>query len=230
MKTFLSTLVTLLLCLAAIGQHAEIDLNTGIGIYSLKNLKNFQKNAKDDLNPLNVHMVADFPAYPNYTLSQLWYFSKSFQAGINLGFFTTGARNSAKDYSGEYTLDMILDGYRAGLQIGFLSYSLNSFSFTTNFLMGANFTIFKLKEDIEIVGMNHIHSANKFYSTTFFCLPGVSVGYPLNNHYSINLSIGYQLETNGKLKNENRYMSYHNQDVLVNWSGFRTSCGLAIRF
>ena len=96
-------------------QKFDIGFNLGYGFYQLDDLKKYQSEKKDEYSNINVTSVEQFPGSLNYNLFVNYFANKRNVIGLTGTYYTTGGRNHIKDYSGEYKLDMILNGYKIGM-------------------------------------------------------------------------------------------------------------------
>ncbi len=96
-------------------QKIDIGFNVGYGFYQLDDLKQYQLEKRDEFSNINVKAVEQFPANYYYSLFANIFANKRNIVGFSGAYHTTGGRNHIKDPTGEYKLDMILSGYRIGL-------------------------------------------------------------------------------------------------------------------
>lgn len=99
----------------AMAQYWSMGLRTGIGMYSMKDLDEFQELRRQE-SGLPLKTTESYPVSPNYRI-ELVYNSQRFisKAGFFYTFNSTGARSTVSDYSGRYDLDAIINGNQLGL-------------------------------------------------------------------------------------------------------------------
>ena len=73
-----------------------------------------QTNMLSMIPELPIKSIAHFPNYLNHSASIGFYLNRNNVLEINGTYLTTGGRNHLCDYSSEYKLDMILNGYQVG--------------------------------------------------------------------------------------------------------------------
>jgi len=103
-------IILFLLPLHAYLQEWKLEYSLGYGIYKLDDIVDLQLSM--DFN-YGLRETECFPGYFTHTV--LFGYSKGFHYfGSNFSYLTTGGRLHRGDYSGSYTIDMILNGYRLG--------------------------------------------------------------------------------------------------------------------
>jgi hypothetical protein len=94
----------------AYSQGWSIEYSIGYGSYQLDNIKSLQQSM---LNNYELKETDCFPNYITHSVS-LGYGTERHHFGSNFSYLTTGGRVQRADYSGSYTIDMIINGYRLG--------------------------------------------------------------------------------------------------------------------
>jgi hypothetical protein len=196
-------------------QTIRITYETGYGFYSLNNLKTVQINISKQLNELPVKAVVQFPDYINHSASIGLYLDKNNIFGINASYLTTGGRNHLSDYSGEYKLDMILNGYQLGIESEHIFNLGNKFDMNLNFKMGLIKSYLDISEYLIINGLDSNTSTENYTQTNFFLEPNLNVSYKIINSIAFKVGLGYNLNT-----------STFNRE-LIDWSGFRPRIGIS---
>ena len=186
MKRSLVGISIFLVCLELPGQNFRLNMNCGYGLYQLNDLKDFQFDLKEYYSQLPIEMTEQFPGYSNYSVSGEIYLNPDNIIGINGTFYTTGARNHVKDYSGEYKLDMPLNGYRIGLQYQNILYKFNKINLYAQFKGGITLSTFKLKESFIIYNVYSTSSNATFKSIPFFVEPSLGFFYHIINRTRAN--------------------------------------------
>lgn len=231
MRKISSVLLLVLFPLLTYSQKYSVDFHAGYGTYLLSGLKEFQSNMTQVYLPLPVKETVRFPGYLNYSASaDFWYNSKN-SIGLNGVFFTTGGRNHLKDYSGEYKLDMIMNGYRLGIQDRNILLSSGTVKIYLQLRAGILMSVFKMDEFIKINNVDSVSEGYVFTSKTFFGEPSLGFRYKVIEGLSADFCFGYQFDTEGKLHlKENKEMMLNNPaggPVYTNWSGVRIQLGVS---
>jgi len=215
------------------GQYFKAAIYTGYGAYQLNDVKDLQLNFLKATSPLKTEAVDKFPDYYNYTASLEYCFNTTNYTGLNTSFYTTGARNHLKDYSGEYKLDMILDGFSIGLQYRHVLSESDKINLYFLLKSGIIFSTLKINESLIVNGVSSNSNYYTFGSKTFFGEPDLGAFYPLGDRFAIDLSFGYQFNLKSKLYLDNKDNAMYNpsgSEVKLDWSGLRITLGLSFNF
>ncbi len=215
-------------------QGVNISLETGIGTYSMADLKSFM-TASTSENPLEPVMVSYFPPY--------FYFSPSLSFGIknhNIGtrytLMSTGARSSIKDYSGEYRFDGTVVGNALSFFDEVYVYRTPMFGLLVKLDVGGVYSKLKLHEFFQFNDIEQLDQSAEFYSVSLYTLPGVKFTYNFYDNLSLYASAGYHIDIlKSPLFLEDSkinifLMDGKNQEVKVNWDGVRIGLGISYTF
>ena len=211
-------------------QDLSFDLQAGYGTYSLKSLKEYQLVMKDLVYLADVKATERFPGYIYYSGSVRLRLNGRNTLGIDGAYLTTGARNNVADYSGEYSFDMILNGYRFGLQYQFVAFKKGKFEIYSQLKAGVILSALRLESLLDLYIMDPFTSHKFFRCINLYCEPSAGTRYKIMNGLSAGLALGYQLDSNGKLHekvDKKKFLLKGYDDyTYVNWSGLRVSLGL----
>ncbi|MBV5281075.1 MAG: hypothetical protein JZU53_01440 [Paludibacter sp.] len=206
-------ILLILLCTLAVSVYSQtvrLTYETGYGIYSLEKLKNFQESLSHQINGLPVKMITQFPGYTNHSASIGFYLDKNDVLGINASYLTTGGRNHLSDYSGEYKLDMILNGFQVGIESEHIFNLGRKIDLNANFKLGIIKSNLNVTEYMTIYNLDSKTSTDEYKQSNFFLEPNLSVSYNIIKGIAVKACIGYSLNT-----------SIFNSE-LIDWSGLRT--------
>lgn len=205
-------------------QIIKIGARSGYGFYEQSGVKSLQLKLIDEINIENVEAVESFPSSINYSFYNNFYLNENKLIGFDISFFSTGGRNHLKDYSGEYKLDMILNGTRIGISFLHREIVQNNFCIYGRFNTGILFSKLKLNENLTIYDEQLLSDKYKFYSTSLAFEPSVVFAYEIVKNISIDLKLAYDINLGSELHLKD------NKDAKIghktNWSGFRVSLGL----
>jgi hypothetical protein len=208
----------LVICLATLfssGQTVRISYEPGYGVYSLSNLKTEQISFSKQINGLPVKAVVQFPDYINHSASIGFYMDKDNILGFNVSYLTTGGRNHISDYTGEYKLDMILNGYQVGIESEHIIDLKNKFDMNFNFKMGLIKSNLDISEYLIIYGLDSNTITDHYSETNFFLEPNLNVSYHITKGIAVKVGVGYNLNTS----------SFNG--ALIDWSGPRARIGIS---
>jgi hypothetical protein len=210
------------------GQSPELGFQTGIGTYSMNDLKNFNVNNQGTL-PFETEQVSDFPPYLYFRPSLLVRFSK-FSVGLMNTFQSTGSRLSAKDYSGEYRLDMKVKANAPGVFAEIDLFHVNKLKFRFSSIIGILFSNLEINEYFALGSTEYLNDTYKFKSNNYFYEPGIDINYPIGR-FSIGTFFGYMIQ----FGDQAFYMDDNKDNVLIDntlnkavgpgWNGLRAGIG-----
>lgn len=227
---------TMILCFILIscslqGQHFKFRVNTGYGFYQLKELKMFQKSILN-YAPVLPKAVEKFPGYLNYNFA-FEYSPDGYKSfGTDLTLYNTGARNHIKDYSGEYKLDMLLNGYRIGISYNRLFDFMGKTRVYAQLKLGALFSRLQLKEYFTVYNAGENSTSYTFVSTMITAEPTVGITRPLGSRFDLNCGVGYEINPASRLHlqgHKDNYLVMNGERVYINWSGIRVMAGVGFK-
>jgi hypothetical protein len=210
--------ILLLYCpVHAYTQGWSFDYSIGYGTYQLDDIKNIQHSM------LNSYGLKDTDCFPDYITHSvaLGFITGRHQFGSNFSYLTTGGRLHRADYSGSYTVDMIMNGYRLG---AFYRYYINTgFSPLNIYLQlspGAMFSNLKMKEQVNVYSES-AHETNKLKGVGMYLEPTIGATYRITNQLHFSMGGGYEADFWGTLK-----LSGQETQIKAHWNGFRLYGGL----
>lgn len=95
----------------------NLSLNAGIASTNMSDYKLFIKQGKFNL-PVDTKTFGNFAPSPYLSYSFSLSFNNGFFLGLGNGLYSNWARLHYRDYSGEYKLDMEVDGFSIHLRVG----------------------------------------------------------------------------------------------------------------
>ena len=203
---YISLLVSMM-PLSVNSQQVEAGLQTGIGTFSMTELKRLNEIVMQDI-PFDTRIVTDFPVYFYYR-PFIMLKVNNISIGPMYTYQSTGSRVSAKDYSGEYRFDIIINSSSPGIlaETGLFNPGKIQCSFYSAF--GILFSNLKLKEHLKVQEENLLDYFFRYKTLNMFFEPGLKFTYPLN-FLNIGLNAGYLIQVGNK--------SFHapgNKDALL---------------
>lgn len=231
---FIIAALTVLLSGSGIyAQTVSFSAGAGTGTYNMTQLKDLNEVLQGEA-PFETRIVSDFPPFINY--------SASFKARVNLfrygleySYLTTGSRVSAKDYSGEYLLDMTLNGHLAGMSAGFVIPSSGKLEFSCSGVMGVIFTRLRINENLVVLENQVLDTRLRARSKAPYAGPVVGISYPAGI-FDFGLNAGYMFQ----ITRGNFTLTDGNEGILLNpstgksvgpgWDGFRVGLTAGVRF
>ncbi len=198
-------------------QNLSFEYSVGYGTYQLEDIRNLQNSM---VNYLGLKITDCFPNYVTHTAA-LGLVSDQNYLGTNFSYLTTGGRLHRADYSGSYTADIIMNGYRLG---AFYRYSFNTGFSPLNFYLqispGFLFSKLRMTEQLTVYSES-IEEINELSGLGLYLEPSIGVTYRFTNWLHLSLGAGYEADLFGTL-----YLSNQETNIKANWNGFRFYGGL----
>jgi len=216
MKKFLVFLL-LYLPLQAYTQGLSLDYAIGYGSYQLDDIKELQHSL------INIYGLQETDCFPNYITHSvsLGYNTKQHYFGANFSYLTTGGRLHRADYSGSYSVDMVMNGYRLG---AFYRYHFNTgftpLSVYFQFSPGVLFSRLQIDEKMSIYTDSAQETTN-FKGVGMYLEPTLGARYQLSKGVQVYFGGGYEFDFFGTLK-----VSGNETTLKAHWNGFRFYGGL----
>jgi hypothetical protein len=212
-------------------QEISAGLQSGIGTYSMRDLKNINEIITMEL-PFDTKTVANFPPFLYYSAV-----IKKQISNVNLGivysFQSTGSRISGKDYSGEYRFDMLINSSAPGIYNEFILASQGKSQISFSSIFGVIFSRLKINEFLTVLDENVTDNTYRYKAVNYYLEPGFSFAYPVK-FMKIGINTGYLIQ----FRNNSFYSVENKNDILLNpqsgdlvrpgWTGIRA--GLTVIF
>ncbi len=210
----------------SVGQKAqsqvELEINGGYGFYNLNDLKSMQTDALSAIGLPNIKSTETFPNHFFYSFAANCATGHKSSAGLRFSYHTTGGRNHLADYSGEYKLDMILNGYKIGAEYRHLFLSKGKLEAGLQCNGGIIISRLQVNEKFKIADQNITSAGSEMKNTGFFVEPAIRVSYGLFRNLELSFNGGYEFDFTDKLR-----LDDEKTNVSADWSGIRASLGIA---
>jgi len=217
------TVVFLLLLITSIAnsQVINLEMNAGYGFYNLDDIKTLQTTMLSAVSLPGVKAVETFPNNLYYSFSVNHLINRKHRIGIEFSYFTTGGRNHLSDYSGEYKVDMLLNGYQIGPKFQDYILIIDEFKIGLQLAGGIIFSNLEMDEILTINEEEMSSDQMKLNSTGWFVEPSLRISYNIFDKLNINISGGYNFNEKGELE-----MNGEKTILSANWSGIRLLAGI----
>jgi hypothetical protein len=219
--------------LACFGQF-EFQVQTGYATYRMLEMKDHMKELQADL-PVDIHITDNFPGYWYYELNFSYSFENDLLTGLSFGYGSTGGRMHYRDYSGEVSADLLVDGITIAPQLGWRIPNTNRNNiYVLKARVGCTFgdyhLLFKSK-----IGDPPSEDNLRFRSMNILFEPGFNYTRMVSRVFGVNAYIGMNLNlAKGKLfldsSDESYLLNNDEQPVTLDWTGLRASLGVTIMF
>ncbi len=220
MKYIISSIV-LLFAFNANAQIINLEAKAGYGFYKLDDIKDLQSSFLESVSLPGVEAVEKFPNYFYLSFGLNHVVNKTDRIGLEFSYLATGGRNHLADYSGEYKMDMVLNGYQAGPKYEDYFLQYNNFKLGIQLGGGVIFSTLIIKEFIEINDEILLEDKTKLKSTGWYIEPLLIVSYNILDQLNINIRGGYNFNEKGELKYDGEKTA-----LKANWSGMRFLVGI----
>jgi hypothetical protein len=218
-------------CNSILSQELKIGMKTGIGTYSMSDLKKLNSEVQK-LYPFDTKIVSNFPPYFYYE-PELLLNSNKVSFGLVYSFQSTGSRVSAKDYSGEYRYDMKINSNSPGIYMDVEMWSKHEFSLSLYLTSKATFSKLRTSEYFMLLESLLINEISKYRAMNYNFEPGIILTRSVS-HFTFGINAGYSIDFWEK--------SFHNtankeiilinpesqKKVKPNWSGFRLGLSASV--
>jgi len=222
-KCFLIILFAGLAVVSVSAQKFEIQPRTGVGFYSMSDLKDFQKLSVPKLG-VDIQCVETFPPYFFYEADMVLHTSHSWGFGLTAGFYSTGARNHYADYSGSYKADFLTSAANLGGMFLYRRNILNHTFIDVKLASGIKYSQLSINE-VGIIRTDTEEKDYKFQSYSGWIEPEIKIGQIIFNSFTVGGFVGYEYNWKSKLhyKEDNDLYLMRNPDnyVKIDWSGLR---------
>jgi len=227
-KNILILLLLLTFTLSASSQGWTGDVRTGFGFYNLHDVKELQLSLLKETNLTNIKPVEEFPGNIYYSVSANYSLNSRDRIGLDFNYYTTGGRNHVKDYSGEYQLDMLLNGARVGAKYLRFNRMYPKIYLGVQLSGGCIFSNLDLNEHLSVYDETIADEEYEFTGLGIYVEPSMILSYHLLESTHINLMGGYEQDIKGELHVKG------NKDQktgrTTDWSGLRISLGINYTF
>jgi len=215
-KRLIYLLIASLVPLCCTGQSYKFSFETGIGFYKMNALRTMQKRMLFQYNSLPVRAIDQFPGYLTQSLALVSLLDSKSHFGINATHFTTGGRNSVRDYSGEYRLDMLVNAIQLGIELDHCFSLSDRFDFIMKLRGGKVYSNLKVTESLNIYNVVNDDNSDKYKQSNFFFEPKIGFSYHITKILSTDIGLGYD-------------RCFLNEDNnLIDWTGLRTHIGVSL--
>lgn len=222
MKAKIPFLICILCMTFALKAQVSLTYRVSYGSYAMKSVHEYQDYLLRT-SGFPARIVTQFPGYINQKL-MIGFPSLNENFKIYAGYETTGGRISLADYSGKVNMDIVMNGYQAGIHfdLPFAHYDKVYLAWMLDF--GTTTTVMDLKQYLK-VGEQDFKESYTFISQGLDVLLGLSVAYK-QPRYTITGFVGAQkdfskpfhLKDNKNVRIGTSAENYTKPD----WSGVRT--------
>jgi hypothetical protein len=215
-------------------QQVQVSFSTGWATFNMQSMRAHQAELQSQF-PVNVKIVESFPSFLHYEVAVTAAINMRFKVGLAGGYSSTGGRMHYSDYSGEITCEQLA---RSGMLAVRGDMRLNkSENFPIYVTLKAGVATGRYDLDVQSrVNDEEETDHQRFQSMNIFIEPGIILNKRIYRFIYATVNAGYNLNVSkGKLywtenKNFHLFLDENGDDVQLDWSGVRASCGLTFSF
>lgn len=219
-------LLIVLLLFSPMYTHSQgwsFEYSAGYGTYQLNDIRLMQRSM---LNTLHYNYgLKETESFPNYFTHSvaLGFDTGNHHVGRAFSYFTTGGRLHRADYSGSYTVDIIMNAYRFGLFYRrYVETDYPSLKIFIQFGSGTVLSELKMKEQL-IVYSESDQVTHRLSGIGVYLEPMIGAKYRFSNLLHFSLVGGYEFDFLGSLIDKGR-----KTQLKAHWNGFRVNAGLSV--
>jgi len=175
-------------------QEWAFQYEFGYGSFQLKDIKVIQDKI---VSTMSVYGAQSTEYFPNHYIQSaaIGCILGQHHFGINGAFLTTGGRVHVSDYSGKYTVDMVLSGHRLGAFYRYyIPNKIQWFNIYIQATPGILFSRLKINEELIIGGQKMIEENLKFKSIGAYIEPSIGVRFKPLRWLHLSLGGGYEID------------------------------------
>lgn len=192
--------------------------------FALNSLKHFQEDLYNEIinDGIEVKKIDNFPNTISYQIQFLTEAPKC-TVGLALEFASTGSRLDYRDYTGNYTIDQILNHFSLGIILEKVPFPEKNSKLIQYINLATLFDSYTIKEELKIFGEVINSNENSFSALGY----GFETGFRyilLQKPLIMMLNIGYQATFHQSFRFSNDYnVELHSSRGAVkpDWNGFR---------
>lgn len=219
MRGIISFVFVLFITVTLSSQTFRLSIEPGYGFYDMGKLHQIQEVGVNLLKDYAVKAVETFPPYFNQSAGIGWYVSPDFLIGLSTTFLSTGGRNSVKDYSGDYKLDMLVNAQLYGLETEYNYRFVPKLSCYLNLKTGIISSKLDFKENFVVSNTTLINEKDSLIESNLYIEPSTGIRYFINKSISLSVGVGYLID-----------FGAYSDNKFINWSGLHIKSGIAYSF
>lgn len=233
MKKIITLIFIALAACITVSAQVRVSYSVGYGDYKMDDMNRLLDASLSLVAmelPAGVAITDRFPGYVTHNLDATYAF-KRHEFGLKGTYMTTGGKIAYSDYSGKYSEDLTLNGYRVGVlyRLHFLKTYLGKLPFSLYGELSPAITFTNLKyeallslPDYDINESNPEDNVST-KETGYSIQPMIGGQLFVSRNIFFTLSAGYDFEFGSKLSTTNNILR-------ADWTGFRVNGGVGFSF
>ena len=233
MKKFITLIFIALAACITVSAQVRVSYSVGYGDYKMDDMNRLLDASLSLVAmelPAGVAITENFPGYVTHNFDVTYAF-KRHEFGLKGTYMTTGGKIAYSDYSGKYSEDLTLNGYRVGALYKFhvVKTYLGKLPFSLYGELSPAITFTNLKyeallslPDYDINESNPEDNVST-KETGYSIQPMIGGQLFVSRNIFFTLSAGYDFEFGSKLSTTNNILR-------ADWTGFRVNGGVGFSF
>lgn len=223
-------IVFILGCIVSVAQlqaqEFTAEYNLGYGTYRMSNMKEKLSGIKVEPDLVGLRATDNFSGYmlQDARIGFAW---KKHHAGVLFSYMNTAGRNHLADYSGEFSAEIRLKGYKTG---AFYRFTVadgvwGNMPLRPYVQLSTGMVANRLQSHTHLLidGTPIVEFGEKMKGTNFFLEPAIGAQLRVCKYAAVNLSIGYEWDPVRNMYDEKTELK---NDAEADWSGLRVQAGL----
>jgi len=200
-------------------QGLSLDYSIGYGTYKLDDVRSQQQFI---LDRYGLKATDCFPGYVTHSVA-LGFVTGRHHFGSDFSYLTTGGRLHRADYSGSYTVDMIMNGYRLGLF--YRNYLSTGFSPLSIYLQSGSGVLFSNQEINEQINIysESAEEISMLKGVGIYLEPSMGAIFRFARWLNLSVGAGYEADFMGTLKLDGQETQFK-----AHWNGIRLYGGIVL--
>lgn len=213
----------------AFSQNIEFGIQSGIGLYRMKELKGLNTIVLNSL-PFQAKIISNYP--PNFYYKPIFLLSiKKFNVGFQTLYYSSGSRISSKDYSGEYLFDTKIRCIAPSIYSDYFLFSLfGKYRLSLFSEEGITFSTLNLMGAITVNNQDTLNLSSIYNTMNYYIEPGLKFGYKIFRFVSLELNTSYffQIGNNIFKTEENEIINPFYGTIGTDWNGLRVGLSILV--
>jgi hypothetical protein len=214
-------------------QRFQFSLGGVYGSYAMNEVSSFQDEILIQL-PVDAQVMSDFPNYIGYE-GKFYYNFPRFSVGLYSSMHSTGSRISYVDYSGsvEYNQTARITQFGVASEYYLSEKRENPWQPFVSLQIGTGWTTFNIQNKIIVNDFTRSNQDIDFVTRNFTLQPSVGLKRFFGKYFS-EAQAGYLVDSSKALsyaeKHDFKLINNKGFPIGTDWSGFRLSLAVGIRF
>lgn len=227
MKTISLFLFYAIVPIVLAAQPASIGIGFGRASYAMDDLKLWNEDLGNSID-FEHGITSSFPDWWMFSVQSRIPISPRLSTCVNYNYNSSGSRISSKDYSGEYRIEQVINGYSLGTGLYYGLIPSGKTEILAGLEAGGTYGRHKLKEEI-IIENGSEKEETRFSAWSIYTMPALDIAYPIGP-IILGVKLGYNFSFMGRLRYQNYPVKTSDRKHVIkaDWSGYRVLFSLSL--